>query len=175
MNFEDDAPDEQINSILGEILNIAGNPNQEDELFFKNILDEIPDDIQYLIGDRLKKLYESDLEANEDRLEIISRGLEELGITQVNSNNGDGDKFKNSAFLSSWLALCAESSSELFPPNNIVSVSLLEDFKKLHKNKTQNQTNLPPEVQAQQDMLDQEKKKNEAVRLSNLYKISAMR
>lgn len=174
MNFEDDAPDEQINSILGEILNIAGNPTQEDELFFKNILDEIPDDIQYLIGNRLKKLYESDLEANQDRLEIISRGLEELGLTQVNSNNGDGDKFKNSAFLSSWLALCAESSSELFPPNNIVSVSLLEDFKKLHKNKTQNQTNLPPEVQAQQDMLDQEKKKNEAVRLSNLYKISAM-
>lgn len=126
------------------------------ESFYQNFCDEIPEDLQLSLGRKLKDLYEQDLEANKDRLEIIKKGMEALGLSKSGSEGNDS--FLNPSFLNSWLGLCAESTTELFSPNNIVQVSPILDFQKKfgsnkHPEAQQPQPQpMPPQGQAQQPM-----------------------
>lgn len=107
-------------------------PQDIGDKFYDNICDEIPENLQLSLGRKLKDIFEADRESNEERLMIISKGMEALGLSRNAAKGSDG--FLNSSFLNSWLALCAESSTELFPPNNIVSVTPIQDYKNKFRN-----------------------------------------
>jgi hypothetical protein len=129
--------------------------------FFENIAKDIPEEKLRIIGSQLKELFENDKEANQNRIDIIEQGIKALGLTKT-SDQADDDSFINPAYLTSYLALAAECSTELFPPNNIVQAAV----KSINTNPS---PAIPPEYQnqnsnqMQQDQMLQQQMQQQAM------------
>lgn len=149
-SFSDDldAPENPF----GKALEAMYHANIHDT-FYDNFCDEIPDDLLMTLGRKLKDLYQDDLDANAERLEIIKSGIEALGLSKASDR--DGDSFLNSSFLDAWLGLCAVSSTELFSPNNIVQVSPILDYQKKFSKAQHNAAQAQAQAQQQQQMQQQ--------------------
>lgn len=163
--FDEQNPDEmnQMPSLMN-MIQMASEKINEEKVFYENFADKIPKEFLSRLGNQLKSLYEKDTENNRNRINLILNGLKALGLSNSSSDQND-ESFTNPSYLKSFLSLSHESSTELFPPNNIVQASIkippqsLDDVDEQQQMVNQNQPQSPdPQQQAQPQQPDNSKR-----------------
>ena len=155
--FQDDdknTSNDKISSI-SSMLNQVIDKNTFEKNFYKNIATEISEEILEDLGQKLKDLYEKDLEDNEKRIDIINQGYIALGLTKASDDTTDDD-FINPAFLTSYIKLANEFAAELFAPNHIVQaipLNINNNPKSQPQPQSNQQPNVDPTVKEQNPLL----------------------
>lgn len=93
--------------------------------FNENMALTMDDDVLNTIGHKLRDRTKEEFNKRSGWIQTITQSLRYLGLKNNFDSGSNQPKLINSAYLESWLQLCAEYTEELFPPRNIVATDII--------------------------------------------------
>lgn len=126
-NSSDDSDDEShLNTNKSVMDDLPLDESEYAEFDFnENMALTMDEDILNTIGQRLRDRTEEESNKRTGWIQTINQSLRYLGLKNNFDSGSNQPKLINSAYLESWLQLCAEYTEELFPPRNIVATDII--------------------------------------------------